>query len=178
MSECSISDLTPKSHQALTQQSGPVQNANELHEKSLSATDRIALAATSVVGTMWFFFGCLAMVTVPLLLPSSMKVIQYVSSGYLQLILLPLIMVGQNLQSRHAEIRAENDYRVNLKAEREVEHIFRHLEYQNAILVALMRKMDVRLEDVLNISEDTYAALEQIAEKAPPADEAEPAPPA
>jgi uncharacterized membrane protein len=36
---------------------------------------------------------------------------------------MPLIMVGQNLQSKHAEIRAETDFEVNLKAEKEVADI-------------------------------------------------------
>jgi len=35
-------------------------------------------------------------------------------------ILMPLIMVEQNLQGKHSEIRAENDYEVNLKAEKEI----------------------------------------------------------
>lgn len=29
-------------------------------------------------------------------------------------------MVGQNLQGKHSEIRAENDYEINLKAEKEI----------------------------------------------------------
>jgi uncharacterized membrane protein len=39
-------------------------------------------------------------------------------------------MVGQNLQSRHSEARAESDYEVNVKAEREIEAILMHLEAQ------------------------------------------------
>jgi uncharacterized membrane protein len=171
MSEAPVANLAPPSLQAIKEQIPPVQNANQLREESLTLTDRIALKATGVVGTMGFFYTCLIMVTIPLLLPSTMRVIQYISSGYLQLILLPLIMVGQNLQNRHSEIRAENDYQVNMKAEMEIEHVFKHLEYQNAILVALMRKMNVSLEDVLAITEETYATLERIADKTPPADE-------
>ncbi len=167
MSDHSLADVTPQSLQALRDASAPIQNANDLHEKSLTVADKIALAATSVVGTMYFFFFCLIMVTVPLIFPPTMKVVQYISSGYLQLILLPLIMVGQNLQNRHTETRAENDYQVNMKAEREIEHVFKHLEYQNAILIALMRKLNVQVEDVLNINEETYAALEKLAEQSP-----------
>jgi len=33
---------------------------------------------------------------------------------------MPLIMIGQNLQGKHAELRAENDYQINLKAEKEI----------------------------------------------------------
>ena len=170
MADSSASISIPQPFQALKEQSPPIQNSNELHEQSLTMTDRIALKATSVVGTMGFFYACLIMVTIPLLIPPTMPVVQYISSGYLQLILLPLIMVGQNLQSRHSETRAENDYQVNMRAEREIEHIFKHLEYQNAILVALMKKLDLRLEDVLAISADTYATLEKLAADAPPPD--------
>jgi len=38
----------------------------------------------------------------------------------IQICLMPLIMVGQNLQSKHAEIRAENDFEVNQRAEQEI----------------------------------------------------------
>lgn len=56
-------------------------------------------------------------------------------------------MVGQNAQGRHAELRAENDYQVNLKAEREIEVILQHLKHQNAILLTLVEKMGLRLEE-------------------------------
>jgi uncharacterized membrane protein len=38
----------------------------------------------------------------------------------IQIFLMPLIMVGQNLQGKHAEIRAENDFEIDLKAEKEI----------------------------------------------------------
>ena len=36
-------------------------------------------------------------------------------------------MAGQNLQSKHAEIRVENDFDVNVKAEKEIEEIKQEL---------------------------------------------------
>ncbi len=44
-------------------------------------------------------------------------------SNMIQLFLMPLIMIGQNLQSREADQRAENDYEVNCKAEKEIQVI-------------------------------------------------------
>ena len=41
-------------------------------------------------------------------------------SNMIQIFLMPLLMVGQNLQAKRAEIRAENDYNVNIKAEKEI----------------------------------------------------------
>lgn len=37
-------------------------------------------------------------------------------------------MVGQNLQGKHAEVRAENDYEINLKAEKEIADLKKDLE--------------------------------------------------
>jgi len=66
-------------------------------------------------------------------------------SNVIQILLMPLIMVGQNLQSRHGEARAENDLEVNVRAEREIEAILRHLEYQNTLLIAMVQKLGVQV---------------------------------
>jgi uncharacterized membrane protein len=64
-------------------------------------------------------------------------------SNVIQILLMPLIMVGQNLQSRHGEARAENDLQVNVRAEKEIEVILRHLDYQNTMLIAMVQKLGV-----------------------------------
>jgi uncharacterized membrane protein len=120
----------------------PIANTNEVHKNHLSKTDRLALFITKRVGTMGFFYFCLVLVTLPLLFKSTMPVIQYLSSGYLQLILLPLILVGQNLQSRHAELRAQHDYETNVKAEKEIESILLHLEKQDEIMLDILRRIE------------------------------------
>jgi uncharacterized membrane protein len=51
-------------------------------------------------------------------------------------------MVGQNLQSAHAEMRAEADFEVNTKAETEIETILMHLENQNKIILEILEKLD------------------------------------
>lgn len=56
---------------------------------------------------------------------------------------MPLIMVGQNLMGRHAEVRAEHDLEVNVRAEQEIEVILRHLEYQNTMLIAMVQKLGI-----------------------------------
>ena len=70
-------------------------------------------------------------------------------SNVVQILLMPLIMVGQNVQGRHAELRAQNDFEVNIKAEREIEVILRHLEFQNAILITMLEKLGVSREEAL-----------------------------
>ena len=58
----------------------------------------------------------------------------------IQLFILPLLLIGQNLQGKHAETRAEADFDINTKAEKEIETILIHLENQNEILERLENK--------------------------------------
>ena len=61
-------------------------------------------------------------------------------SNVIQILLMPLIMVGQNIQGAHAEARAEHDLQVNIKAEREIEIVLSHLEYQNELLIEMAQR--------------------------------------
>jgi uncharacterized membrane protein len=71
-------------------------------------------------------------------------------SNLIQLLLMPLIMVGQNVQGRHSELRADNDLEINIKAEQEIEVILQHLEYQNALLIAMVEKLGIGVEDAIH----------------------------
>jgi len=126
----------------LRREFAPIGDPNEIHKSRLNKTDKIALFITSKIGTMSFFYFCLVLVTLPLFFKSSMPIVQYISSGYLQLIFLPLILVGQNLQSRHAELRAKHDYETNAKAEKEIEAILLHLEKQDELMLQILKKLD------------------------------------
>ena len=96
--------------------------------------NRLALWITEHVGTMQFFLVVFAW-TVGWLFwnmfaPKSMRFDPYPGfvlwlfiSNMIQLFLMPLLLIGQNLQGRGAEERAKNDYKVNQKAEREIEEI-------------------------------------------------------
>ncbi len=120
----------------------PIKNPYQVHKNSLSSLDKFALFMTDKVGTMGFFIACVILVTIPLFFDSILPVVQYISSGYLQLILLPLILVGQNLQSRYTEIRAEHDFNTNVKAEKEIETILLHLEKQDEMMEKILKKIE------------------------------------
>jgi uncharacterized membrane protein len=151
----------PLNPDALLARRSPVRNVNATHEAQLGALERGALLITQRVGTMGFF---LLIVTWTLLWlgwnllapkawqfdPPSAFVFWLFISNMIQIFLMPLIMVGQNLQSRHAEMRAESDFEVNLKAEDEIETVLRHLEYQNRLLFALIQWQGLSLEEILN----------------------------
>lgn len=131
--------------------------------ENLSKPDRFAVWITQRVGTMGFFLVILVWTLLWLgwnfLAPDRLKFdppIGFVSwlfiSYVIQILLMPLIMVGQNIQGRHAETRAEHDLEVNIKAEKEIEIILNHLERQNELLIAMLRKQGVELEEVLSLS--------------------------
>ncbi|MDQ6738592.1 MAG: DUF1003 domain-containing protein [Gemmatimonadota bacterium] len=96
--------------------------------------ERFALLITNAVGTIWFFFAIFAWTAVWLawnaLGPRSARfdpfpgfVLWLFLSNMIQLFLMPLIMVGQNIQSRAADKRAEADLKVNRTAEEEIQAI-------------------------------------------------------
>lgn len=124
-------------------------------KETFSTSERFALLVTRSVGTIGFFillalwtFGWLIWnVKAPLSWrfdPAPAFVIWLIISNIIQLILLPLIMVGQNLEGKYAEHRAQADFEINQKAEHEVEVVLAHLENQNELLLEIMRKIDRR----------------------------------
>jgi len=120
----------------------PIKNTYQVHKNSLSPLDKFAMFITKMVGTMWFVLACCVLVIIPLVISSSLPIVQYISSGILQLILLPLIMVGQNLQGRYTEIRAQHDFDTNVKAEKEIETIILHLEKQDQVMAKILAKIE------------------------------------
>lgn len=118
------------------------------------------MAITTRVGTMAFFllvFGWTVLwLGWNILAPPAWQfdppmgfVLWLFLSNLIQILLMPLLMVGQNIQGRHSDERADHDLAVNVKAEREVEVILRHLRYQNTILLALVHKMEINLDAVV-----------------------------
>lgn len=127
----------------------PVRNVNTQHKESLSKLDKLALVITEKVGSMGFFMIIFTWTALWLgwnsLAPDHLKfdpfpafVLWLFISNMIQIFLMPLIMVGQNLQSGHAELRAEADFEINRKAETEIETILMHLENQNALILQIL----------------------------------------
>lgn len=123
-------------------------------------SDKVAVWITARVGTMGFFLLIFVWTVLWLgwnfLTPKDLQfdppmgfVFWLFISNVIQILIMPLIMVGQNVLGRHAERRAENDLDVNVKSEEEIEVILHHLEYQNSILLALVKKLGVTLEAAL-----------------------------
>jgi uncharacterized membrane protein len=144
---------TPPSFAELKKLRKPLVPVHAEYRKKLSSLDRLAVWMTERVGTMGFCLLLLAWTTVWLgwntLAPEELRFDPYPAfvlwlflSNMIQILLMPLIMVGQNLQGRHAELRAEADFEVNTKAEREIEAILLHLERQNNLILRILRHLE------------------------------------
>ena len=48
----------------------------------------------------------------------------------------------QNLQGRHAELRARHDDETNVKSEKEIEAILLHLEKQDETMLEILKKIE------------------------------------
>ena len=106
---------------------------------------KFGLKITLVVGTMWaaYLFTILALFA----LPSAIKqgtyfVVVWLSSSFLQLVLLPIIIVGQNIQATAADKRSEDTYKdaeAVLTEAREIQH---HLLAQDAAISDIVTKLE------------------------------------
>ena len=88
----------------------------EVHGDSLFGrlNTRLALGVTKVVGSMWcaYAFGLLALVSLPAAIRSHdpIIIVAWIAQTFLQLVLLPIIIVGQNVQAAASDARAESDH--------------------------------------------------------------------
>jgi uncharacterized membrane protein len=131
----------------------PIHNVNIKHKESLSALEKIAVKVTDHVGSIGFFliilFWTLLWLGWNTLAPKDLRfdpfpafVLWLFISNMIQIFLMPLIMIGQNLQGRHAEKRAESDYEVNVRAEKVIEVILMHLDNQNELILKILEKIE------------------------------------
>lgn len=131
----------------------PLRNINREHQERLTPLEKFAVWITKHVGSMRFFLfivgWTVSWIGWNLFTPDAYRfdpfpafVLWLFISNMIQILLMPLILVGQNLQGRHLEARAEVDYDVNIKVEREIEAIVSHLEQQNDILAAILKKIE------------------------------------
>ena len=143
----------PKTLEELRALSRPLRNINIEHREKLGKLDQLALFITKKVGTPGFFLIIFLWTILWLgwniFAPDALRFDPYPAfvlwlfiSNMVQILLMPLIMVGQNLQGRHAEARAEADFEVNTKAELEIETILLHLERQNELILKIINHLE------------------------------------
>ena len=74
----------------------------------------LAVTITRSVGSMWcaYLFTLLALISLPAAIASHdpIIIVSWIAQTFLQLVLLPIIIVGQNVQAAASDARAEADH--------------------------------------------------------------------
>jgi hypothetical protein len=105
---------------------------------------RVGLRITLIVGTMWtaYVFTVLALFALPdALRQGTYAIVVWLSSSFLQLVLLPIIIVGQNIQAKAADKRAEDTFKDAEAVLRESEEIQKHLLAQDEALSGIIDRL-------------------------------------
>ena len=121
-------------------------NGDDTKTVPTTKLNRLALWITLRVGSMGFFVVIFLWTAIWLswnmLAPRAIRFDPYPGfvlwlfiSNMIQLFLMPLILIGQNLQAKESDQRAKNDYRINLKAEEEIQEI-------KATLKGILKQLD------------------------------------
>ena len=132
---------------------GPaVSKRHHTSKVKLSLNERFGLFITQSVGTMWaayVFFG-LTLVSLPAALASHnvIVIVSWVAQTFLQLVLLPIIIVGQNIQAKSSDERAIATYEDAGAILEESKEIQAHLGAQDVALGELVEKMRLLEEQI------------------------------
>lgn len=111
-----------------------------------SLNDRIGLFITKRVGSMWaaYAFVLLTLISLPAAIASGneLVIVAWVAQTFLQLVLLPVIIVGQNLQAHESEKRAIATYDDAGAILEEAKKIQKHLTVQDEALNHLIDRIE------------------------------------
>jgi hypothetical protein len=124
----------------------PVKVADQLRTtgRAAKANTWLAIKITNGVGTMWcaYAFAILALIS----LPDAIKlgkpaIISWIAQTFLQLVLLSIIIVGQNIQSTASDKRAEATYNDADAVLHEALQIQKHLEAQDQAIEHILDRI-------------------------------------
>jgi len=138
-------------HVELRDKRGPATRAN-IHKQrdgkqsAIAAfNNRLGLAITNRVGTMWaaYVFFALTLVSLPGAIASgnTIVIVSWVAQTFLQLVLLPIIIVGQNIQAKAADERAIATYNDADAILHDARQIQDHLDSQDEAISDLLNKV-------------------------------------
>lgn len=123
-------------------------DVNDVHsQERQGVNDKIAVVLTRYVGTMTtaYIFVFIALVGLLAILgvfyPLIALLVAWGSQTFIQLVLLPVIMVGQNVLNRHAELQSGEQYNFVVKLYHESEQMVSHLDAQDRKIVEIAESM-------------------------------------
>jgi hypothetical protein len=133
---------------------------------------KVALVITAAVGSMWcaYAFALLDLISLPTAIRGGpATIVTWLAQTFLQLVLLSIIMVGQNVQAAAADKRAEATYHDASATLHEVAHVQGHLAAQDELLTRIAAKIGLDPVPVIDTPSDETASDDDT----PPDDETE-----
>ncbi len=129
-------------------------NVNDTHKAEQATAgfnERLAIRLTRATGTMTcaYFFICLALLAFPALSvwlgPTVAIYVVWLSQCFIQLVMLPVLSVGQGVLGRKAELQADEAFATTIKTYHDIEQIAQHLSVQDEVLSRIAEKDNVPL---------------------------------
>ena len=129
-------------HIAARRADRPVKVADQLRRDSAvnRFNTKVAIVITTVVGSMWcaYAFALFDLISLPAAIRGGAPtIVSWVAQTFLQLVLLSIIMVGQNVQAAAADKRAEATFHDASATLHEVAHLQGHLAAQDELLTRI-----------------------------------------
>ncbi len=143
-----MSDYThvphPHTLERLEHRDRPVTTADVIKSRmTVRFNSWLAVKITNGVGTMWcaYAFAAIALVGLPAALkPGGEGIIAWIAQTFLQLVLLSIIIVGQNIAAASSDARSENTFKDAEAILSEALEIQKHLQAQDQELIAALRE--------------------------------------
>ena len=114
---------------------------------------KVAILVTGVVGSMWcaYAFALFDLLSLPDAIRGGLStIVSWVAQTFLQLVLLSIIMVGQNVQAAAADKRAEATFHDASATLHEVAHVQGHLAAQDEMLTQIAAKIGIALVPIID----------------------------
>jgi hypothetical protein len=143
----------------------PVKVADQLPRGSAvnRFNTKVAIVITSVVGSMWcaYAFALFDLISLPnAIRGGASAIVSWVAQTFLQLVLLSVIMVGQNVQAAAADKRAEATFHDASATLHEVAHVQGHLAAQDELLTRIAEKIGLDPVPIIDAPADEEATGE------------------
>ncbi len=127
-----------------------VEKPPKVNDERLGFNGLLGSKITIGVGTMWaaYAFCALAFVSLPQVISThnATTIVSWIAQTFLQLVLLPIIIVGQNIQGKASDKRAIQTYDDAEAILHECQQLQAHLSHQDDKIGGLIDKINDRLE--------------------------------
>ncbi|HLI79351.1 MAG TPA: DUF1003 domain-containing protein [Candidatus Binataceae bacterium] len=136
----------------------PVTNVNEALAQSMTFGERASDAFAATMGSWPFIIAQSILLVFWVILNVTAWILHWDPYPFILLNLAlsleaayaaPIIMMSQNRQADKDRLAAEEDYRINTKAEEELKDVMHHLEQQDELMLDILRRLEDQHQVVL-----------------------------